>query len=128
MLKSTDPYFLFLDDERLPSDVFWVRLPIEHPWRVIRTFAAFQDCVRSNGLPLFVSFDHDLADFEKAPDGRSVERTGVDCARWLVQHCLDADLEPPPFSVHSKNPIRAREIALTMSDFKKQQASRGPHV
>ena len=54
-------YHLFLDDERNPSSVTWVRLPYVQ-WEVVRSHKEFTEFVNDFGLPEFVTFDHDLAD------------------------------------------------------------------
>lgn len=128
MSTKKNYYYLFLDDERMPNDVTWINLPKDHPWNIVRTFESFKKFITENGIPDFVSFDHDLADFSNV-DGVKTEKTGVDCARWLVSYCIDNNEQLPQFSVHSKNPIRAKEISMTMSDYFKIKEinSRGPN-
>ncbi|RYD47791.1 MAG: hypothetical protein EOP83_27465, partial [Verrucomicrobiaceae bacterium] len=68
-------YYLFLDDERAPprDDRFWVNA---------QSFDQFQHAIYNAGLPMFVSFDHDLG---AEPDG-TVKPSGMDCARWLCEY------------------------------------------
>lgn len=54
-------YKLFLDDERNPYKVTWVKLPLG-PWVVVRNYDQFIKHITNHGIPSFVSFDHDLAD------------------------------------------------------------------
>lgn len=51
---------IFLDDERIPSDVFWLTLPsIE--WVIIRTPEEFIKCITDNPLMITnISFDNDI--------------------------------------------------------------------
>lgn len=117
---------LFLDDFRIPKDAinlvptklnkfYW-----ENDWFVVKTYNEFVDFIQKNGLPTFVSFDHDLADFhyDYNPDEfegmseeelflrfGSVEKTGMDCARWLVDYCYENKLVLPDYVVHSANPM-----------------------
>ena len=118
-------YHLFLDDERVPSDVDWVALPTPpKPWVIVRSMPDFVQTIQARGLPELISFDHDLG---QTPAGKVLE-TGMDCAKWLVDFCLDNDLTVPPFIAHSKNgPGRDNIVGLlrALSDHQKRQ-SRSP--
>lgn len=105
-------YKLFLDDERFPADVTWV----DHSnytnvsnldWVIVRTVKEFVETIQKNGLPSFVSFDHDLADFDTL---NGTEANGLHAAKWLVDWCLDNNLHCPEFAVHSKNGPGAENI------------------
>ena len=64
-------YYLFLDDIRQPEQVYkytGVTLFIFMEWVVVRNFEEFKKHIEKNGLPQFVSFDHDLADSHYAPE------------------------------------------------------------
>jgi hypothetical protein len=116
-------YKLFLDDVRNPGDVTWVTLP-EGPWVVLRDYHAFCDHIMEHGGPEFVTFDHDLADEHYRPsmynpdrhysnyytDGTFKEKTGFECAKWLVNRCFINKLPFPAYAVHTKNPIGAENI------------------
>ena len=52
-------YFLFLDDERFPQDVTWVKLP-QHNWTIVRNYNDFVRTIESKGIPKEIAFDHDL--------------------------------------------------------------------
>ena len=116
-------YLLFLDDERLPKDVTWVGLPavFESAWTLVRSYDMFVSCIRKLGVPRFVTFDHDLGDNAYAAAARGDEdfqgeKTGLDCARWLVDYCHDNDAPFPPFRVHSMNPSGAKRIRDCIQD------------
>jgi hypothetical protein len=104
-------YYMFLDDLRNPQDVTWVNLP-KVDWVVVRNYAQFRDYIETNGFPKFISFDHDLADEHYAGTGYMgssySEKTGYDCAKWLVEVCLDSWIELPDFVVHSMNLLARR--------------------
>ena len=101
MCSSDLPLFykLFLDDERNPFHVAWVKGHFPGPWVVVRNYDQFVKEVTERGLPAHVSFDHDLADehYRKSmydpdkhysnyyTDGTFKEKTGFDCAKWLVE-------------------------------------------
>lgn len=92
-------YTMFIDDERLPVDDSSV---------VCRSFQEAVECVKENGCPTHVDFDHDLG------DGPS----GYDFAKWLVENCLDGGGFPDTFSVHSQNPVGKNNIESLMNNFK----------
>jgi hypothetical protein len=129
-------YHLFLDDERMPGNVTWVALP-NAVYQVVRDYNEFVDTIREHGVPAFVSFDHDLADehyrvgFEEAralepwrmQTGESFdygpEKTGYDCAKWLVDYCADNGVKFPEYAVHSMNPIGGKRIKDYVENAKK---------
>lgn len=123
-------YRLFLDDERIPQQVKWVEIPLG-PWVVVRSYDEFVNTIKQLGLPEHISFDHDLS-FEHYPlahpngglhlkspiDYDSYkEKTGMHCAKWLVEFCLDNRLKCPNFTVHSMNPVGARNIRSYLQSF-----------
>lgn len=129
-------YQLFLDDERLPHRVTWVKLPAG-PWTVVKNYKDFVSYVTKHGMPLFVSFDHDLAEEHYRPsmydpdkhytkyytDGTFKEKTGYDCAKWLIEYCMDNNLKFPEYAVHSMNPIGKDNIISLIENFKKSEKS-----
>ena len=64
--------------------------------------------IETNGFPNFISFDHDLG----------LEESGYDCAKWLVDYCLDHNLHLPEFEVHSQNPVGKENILALLNNFK----------
>jgi len=125
-------YQLFLDDERNPLDVKWVIIPLG-PWVIVRNYKDFVKTITTQGLPTFISFDHDLAD-EQVHDymvqGRFSgklnydsykEKTGMDCAKWLVEYCLDKKLTLPNYVVHSMNSVGVTNITALLKRFKQFQ-------
>jgi hypothetical protein len=120
--------YLFLDDERMPGDVTWCELPSAQ-YVVVRNFDEFVKHVLTFGIPRFVAFDHDLADFHykvgfeelRASEPWRVqtdqtfdygpEKTGYDCAKWLVDFCEERGLKFPDYTIHSLNPIGKLRIS-----------------
>ena len=93
-MKSS--YNIFLDDVRDPSDVTWVKLP-KVSWIIVRSYKAFVDIITKKGiLPDFVAYDHDLSasHYGDGLHGDEIdyakydEKTGYDCAKWLVYECF----------------------------------------
>ena len=62
-----------------------------------------------------ISFDHDLADehYLKQNSQEFVEKIGYDCAKWLVEYCMDHYLDLPKFYCHSMNPVGKENIPKT---------------
>lgn len=114
-------YNLFLDDTRHPQSTTWVKLPESGTWIIARNYNEFVECVEKNGLPTFVAFDHDLADadFGKDPSKDTFkEKTGMDCAKWLVEYCMDNNKPFPEYVIQSMNPIGAINIRAYIENFK----------
>lgn len=119
---------LFLDDERNVWDVTWVKLPSVH-WTIVRNYRQFVDAIEKNGLPEVISFDHDLGEeayseaFKnhlKTFDYTKVrEKTGYDCALWLVNYCLDRRIDLPQYYIHTMNPIGAENIIKLFESYQR---------
>ena len=72
------------------------------------SYEEFVAYLQRYGLPDFISFDHDLG------EGLS----GYDCAKYLVDYCLDHQLALPAFAVHSQNPVGKENIERLLRNFK----------
>ena len=118
-------YYLFLDDIRKPSEVKWVNLPKSKKWEIVRSFEEFCEAIRIKGMPKFIAFDHDLSmahcmlnesnqtgihSAETVSYYPGEEKTGYDCAKWLVEQCEATNSPLPDFDVHSMNSVGARII------------------
>ena len=111
---------LFLDDIRNPKDCLLYMHPkikdieiYRKEWQIVRSHIEFVTWIETNGLPDFISFDHDLG----LPEEQSQELNGMTCAKWLVNYCLDNDLKLPDFVVHSSNPAGAKNIEGLLKGF-----------
>jgi hypothetical protein len=133
---------LFLDDIRIPTDasrlvptksfsLYW-----EDDWVVVRNYDEFVEYIKYNGVPEFVSFDHDLADehhndlfsdknwfmddskIELAYQGYK-EKTGLECAKFLVEYCENENVKLPDYLVHSANPVGKKNIEGYLENAKK---------
>lgn len=94
---------IFLDDERTPSNVTWMKLTdsLKH-YQVVRSYDEFVSAIKYTKYEVgVISFDHDLQDFDV--DGN--ERTGYDCLKWLVEYCVDNNKPLPTCYFHTKNPV-----------------------
>ena len=65
----------------------------------VKSYKEFVDFVDKNGLPSNVSFDHDLGNVED-PDN---EKTGYDCAKYIVDYCMNNDRDIPNYRIQSDN-------------------------
>lgn len=91
--------FLFLDDVR----------PTPNGFYRVYDYKGFTGFILKNGMPDFISFDHDLG------EGRS----GFDCAKFLVEYCLDHHIPRIHFQVHSQNPVGKQNIESLLHNFNK---------
>lgn len=107
-------YNLFLDDIREPNGskhlIEKVLSPYDGPYIldeiysrefiVAKNYDQFVECIDKHGMPEYVLFDHDLGE----------DKTGYDCAKYLVDYCIYNKLEFPDFCVHSANPVGRENI------------------
>lgn len=120
-------YNIFLDDVRVPTDVTWADVPIDQHYSVVRNYNEFTNLIMLRGLPKFVCYDHDLADshyryglkHDIIPYSEYKERTGYDCAKWLVAYCADRNIKHPPYVVHSLNPEGKKNIEAYINSYNK---------
>ena len=125
---------LWLDDIRDPHQDYWlVFSPIprqditEVVW--VKSYQEFTDWIKQNGLPDGICFDHDLGmdvaikAREKGMSKRKSrllkqeEKTGHDCAKWLVEYCMDHDKSLPLYNIQSANPVGASNIDGLLKSF-----------
>ena len=104
---------LWLDDMRDPTDtrMDWLAYsPIGKEVEVIwlKDYYQFTNWINEKGLPDGICFDHDLG--EDTP-------TGYDCAKWLVDYCLDNQMLPPLWSSQSANPVGKANINRLLRNF-----------
>ena len=121
-------YFLFLDDIRQPEDAFTYtnnNLYVNKKWLVVRSYDEFIKFIQENGVPHTVSFDHDLADEHYTQEqvisyNSYKEKTGFDCATWLINYCMDNKLQlPTGILIHSMNPVGSENIKSLFRTFTK---------
>lgn len=127
---------IYLDD---------IRTPIDKSWIVARDYDEFVDKIEEFGLDNIeiISLDHDLGDtamneyFNNVSTNYTLdydnitEKTGYDCAKWLVNHFYDlhpealenfrsfrrSSIDFPTVYVHSANPIGAGNIMGYINNF-----------
>jgi hypothetical protein len=93
--------YLFIDTKLSPSDVTWTWLP-KHNYKIIRTFEEFVNTIRSSGLPEFFSLD---------------DAIGMDCAKWICEHCTKLNANMPSHIVHTRNQGKGKKIANVLAAY-----------
>jgi hypothetical protein len=137
MTKKT---YLLLDDVRSPLDVFLYTFKFKYlfkKWVIVRNYKELKEWVFKNGLPYFISFDHDLhpshytpkeywSDYEASKKWQEaqpkIECNGEDCAKFIKARMLYSNWEnngmvKPKFYVHSKNPVGRDKILKILNSF-----------
>lgn len=85
---------LFIDDERIPAT---------DDWCIVRSSEDAIKWISKNGIPSYISFDHDLGG----------EDNSMIIVNWIVEQVLDEKLFFPEsfdFYVHSQNPVGKENI------------------
>ena len=115
---------VFLDDFRIPLDAakyMHTRVGSKNPiyldkWEVVRNYDEFVKVVSGNfDFITHVSFDHDLADEHYATESWEqtdlyLEKTGLDCAKWLKNFYQENQTDLPEIFIHSMNPVGTENI------------------
>ena len=115
---------LYLDDIRTPNN---------DDWHVVRNYDEFVAHIRLNGLDKYevISLDHDLGDTAQQEYYNNVspnyqldynnilEKTGLDCAKWLVAESMNSKIPLPQIYTHSANPIGSANIMGYVNNYLK---------
>ena len=129
---------IWIDDLRNPFEKDWVDWlakgsPIEQPYETIwvKSYDEFIKWIMKNGLPDGLCFDHDLGEDvakervasgmpkKKARMEKKMAKSGMDCAKWLVEYCLDHKLPLPRYNIQSSNPAGKDNINGLLVAFNK---------
>lgn len=97
---------LWLDDIRNPSRLGFK----EGEYKWVHNSDEFVDYIKNNLLPTEISFDHDLGYYSQ---------DGYWCAKWLVNYCIENDLNMPVCYVHSQNPVGRENILSVLNTYRK---------
>jgi hypothetical protein len=125
--ESKSKNLLWLDDLRNPFEGKWIEeFAPEYLnsgsiiW--VLNYEEFIEWIRKNGLPQKICFDHDLGEDvaiklvskgvnkKKAREVKKLAKSGYDCAKWLVDYCIDHDLQIPDWNIQSANPVGKENI------------------
>ena len=97
----------------------------------VKSYEEFTRWIQYNGLPQKICFDHDLGENvaielvasgvekSKAREIKKLAKSGYDCAKWLVDYCLDNSLQLPNWSIQSANPVGKENINSLLTNAKK---------
>ena len=119
-------YNIYLDD---------LRTPIDDNWIICRNYDEFVDKVKEIGIENIdtISLDHDLGETAIREYFKNVttnyildydnihEKTGYDCAKWLVEQSINTGIHLPLILTHSANPIGSANIMGYINNFLKNQ-------
>ena len=109
-------YGLFLDDERHPEDVTWIKYPANVNWVVVRNSKEFFDLfcnLVSTGEEFAVSFDHDIQQW--CPIRGEV--TGYTILKKMLNILQLDGLEFPMCYFHTQNPIGKENMECYYQNF-----------
>ena len=123
-MMITNKIQLYLDDIRTPNN---------DDWNVVRNYDELVSHIRLNGLDKYevISLDHDLGDTAQKEYFNNVspnyqldynnilEKTGLDCAKWLVAESMNSKIPLPQIYTHSANPIGAANIMGYVNNYLK---------
>jgi hypothetical protein len=117
---------LYLDD---------IRTPVDDTWMVVRSYDEFVKTITLYGLDSFemISLDHDLGEgamkeyftnvrYNYNLDYNNInEKTGYDCAKWLVSESINKEIPLPLVYVHSANPIGSANMMGYINNYLKNE-------
>lgn len=133
---------LWLDDVRNPFVSDWLlQFSPEYHYEKgkgthevvwVKNYTEFVEWITENGLPTEIGFDHDLEpdqyDFDPTElmkgNTKSVKeygKTGMDAAKWLVDYCIDNDVDVPEYFIQSANPVGTKNIKSLLENYKKHR-------
>ena len=117
---------IWLDDSRNPNAPYmgdceesWIEVYVNnyfpeliggYSFVWIDNSTEFKSYIEQIGVPYAICFDHDL--------GMNSE-DGAECARWLVNYCLDRNIPCPKFAIQSSNPVGAENIRSLINNYNK---------
>lgn len=116
--------FLYLDDVRVPKEEHWI---------LVKNYDEFVNKVNEIGLENFytISLDHDLGmsamrewhrtEGEEINYDNIKEKTGMDCAKFLVELSMDTGIDLPLILVHSANNVGSVNIVSYINNYLKSQ-------
>jgi hypothetical protein len=128
---------LFLDDTRNPLENDWLNFSpigkdVDVSW--VMSYQEFINWIIINGLPDGVCFDHDLG-YDIDPNSTNIEyfdgkiscnslscyndneKTGYDCAKWLIHYCEIHNKKIPKYNIQSSNPVGKENIDCLLKNY-----------
>jgi hypothetical protein len=114
---------LWLDDLRNPKDqkIDWMIFsPIGRDVDVVwvKSYQEFCDYLDNNPMPDGICFDHDLGYIRSGQEG-DCKNDGYNCAKYLVEKCLEKKTNLPKYGSQSSNPVGRLNILSYLDNFVK---------
>lgn len=100
----------------------------------VKNYSEFIEWINTNGLPDMIAFDHDLGEDvakEKVANGMNKRQariqkrktmSGFECAKWLIEYCINNKVELPQWIVQSANPVGRNNINDLLNNYCKHYA------
>ena len=96
-------FYIYLDDLREKPGYYD---------RQFRDYDSFVNYIMTIGYTVancHISFDHDLGE----------GKNGYDCAKWLVNWCMEHGYGVPTYTIHSANPVGSENIKSVFDTYYK---------
>ena len=103
---------IWLDDIREPISLLEDGTYKESDIRICRNYLQFVEAIQKDGLPEIICFDHDLGE----------EKTGYDCAKFVVDYCIKNKVKLPQWYIQSANVVGSAHINDLLKNYKKHEA------
>lgn len=124
---------LWLDDYRNPFENNWLvfsPIPLDNTKVIwVKSYDEFVLYIKLQGLPDAICFDHDLSDehydismyyhdgsYDELYD-KFKEKTGYDCAKFLIEYCMENKLKIPLYNIQSANPVGRKNIDQLLRNY-----------
>ncbi|MCR5496024.1 MAG: hypothetical protein K6F15_10355 [Treponema sp.] len=101
---------LWLDDLRNPED--YIKDDYDITW--VKNYDEFVNLINEQGLPDVICFDHDLGE----------EKSGYDCAKFLIEYCQARNLDIPQYDIQSSNIVGKDNIRNLLNNWHRVFSSR----
>lgn len=102
---------IWLDDIREPISLLEDGTYKESDIRICRNYSQFVETIQKDGLPEIICFDHDLGE----------EKTGYDCAKFVVDYCAKNKVKLPQWYIQSMNIVGSLNINGLLKNYKKHE-------
>lgn len=102
---------IWLDDTREPISLLEDGFYKESDIRICRNYSQFVEAIQKDGLPEIICFDHDLGE----------EKSGYDCAKFVVDYCIKNKVKLPQWYIQSMNIVGSMNINSLLKNYKKHE-------
>lgn len=111
---NTIKTILWLDDIRNPHEKRWAEIlnrvaPDAKTITWVKNYEEFVNYIDTQGLSDLVCFDNDLGE----------EKEGYDCAKYLVNYCVEHNVGTPKFICQSSNQPAVENITALLNNYNK---------